>query len=69
MKRITEQHGPQLDPKSIKHRRNIRLTDRSETCAPKIHQKSSLGAPKGRQSDFEYSTALSFWAGGVPWNN
>ena len=39
--------------------------------APKIDakfvvQKSSLGAPKGRQGDFEPPTRRSFWARGVP---
>ena len=32
-------------------------------------KKSSRGAPKGRQSAFEYSETPSFWAGGVSISN
>ena len=45
------------------NRCKYRFKNRCETCDPQIHNKSSLGAPKGRQSDFEYSEAWSSWAG------
>ena len=39
--------------------------NRWEMCGPKIDEKSSRGAPKGRQGDFGFLAVRSSWARGV----
>ena len=57
------QNSYQNGPKSINKLCTNQLENRCETCDPKIHQKSGLGAPTGRQSDFGYSMTWRFRAG------
>ena len=63
------QNGPKINPISLQNRSKNRFKNRCEICGPKIDQKSSLGAPKGRQGDFGYSAERSFQAAGVPKNS
>ena len=53
------QNGPKItkndakmSPKLVQNLSKYRLKDLCNICGPKIDEKSSLGAPKGRQSDF-----------------
>ena len=63
------QNCSKIAPKSLQNRCKNRLKYRCEICCPKIDEKSSLGAPKGRQADFDYSTMGSFLARWVPRTN
>ena len=61
-----KKYDANISPKKINNRCTNPLRNRCETCDPKIQKNMSLGAPRGRRSDIEYSETPSFWAAGVP---